>query len=375
MKAGKIIVWIVVVVLIIWAITAGVSKNKQAATHEPIKIGFIGPLTGEVANIGQNAKAGVEIAVKEVNDAGGINGRPLEVIYEDGKCAGKESSSAASKLINIDKVPVILGGACSGETMAFVQAAEQAKTTVLSYCSSAPAVTKAGDYIFRNYPSDSFQGKYAAEYIYNQLGKKKVAVFYSKDDWGTGIKDVFIGAFKQLGGTVTAEEGFDKVAKDFRSPLSKIKSSNPELIYFLGYAETIPGIKQLKELGINLPLFGGDGWDDSKIWTEAGAAGEGVMYTSVASNPNDAFKAAMKAKVGNDEIVGCTPTAYDGIHLLSEVMKKVGTDSTLIKDELYKTTYTGGVSSKVISFDVNGDLKSADYKINVVKNGKAEAIK
>ncbi|MES2213384.1 MAG: ABC transporter substrate-binding protein [Patescibacteria group bacterium] len=366
--------WVIgVIVLIVIVIFASRGGSKETG---PIKIGFIGPLTGDAANIGQNAQAAVQIAVKEINDAGGIKGRPLEVIFEDGKCNGKDASDAANKLINIDKISAILGGACSGETSAFTSLAEQSKTTVLSYCSSVPALTNAGDYIFRNYPSDAFQGKFAADYIYNNLGKKSVAVMYVKSDWGNGIKDVFIDNYKKLGGIVLDEEGYDQTSRDLRSQLSKIKSDKPELIYFLGYTEaSIPALTQAKALGITIPFFGGDAWDDGKIWSTVGSAGENAMYTVGATDANEAFKVKMKEKVGSDEFAVCSPTAYDGMNILAEVMQKVGSNSEAIKNELYKTVYTKGVSSKEIKFDANGDLVGANYSVKVIKAGKAELVK
>jgi len=376
-KSAKIFLGIIIVVAVvaIGYITANKGQRKPIAT-EPIKIGFIGPLTGDAASIGQNTRAAVEIAVTEINQAGGVGGRPLEVIYEDGQCTGKVASNAANKLININKVPVILGGACSGETSSFTGAAEQSKTVVLSYCSSAPAISQAGDYIFRNYPSDLYQGSFGAKYIYNNLGKKSVAILYVKSDWGNGIKDVFSKTFKEIGGNIVAEEGYEQNSRDLRTQLTKIKAANPDLIYFLGYTEaSISGIKQAKELGINVPLFGGDAWDDSKIWTDVGTAGEGAMYSVVYAPLNDDFKAKMKAKVGNDEITTCSPQAYDGVKLIARVIEKVGTSTEAIKNELYNTSYTGGVSASDIQFDANGDLVSANYIVKVVSNGKAEEAK
>ncbi len=352
-----------------------VKKEAQKIT-EPIKIGFIGPLTGDAANIGQNSKAATEIAVEEINAEGGINGRKIEMIYEDGECTGKAASNAANKLINIDKVPVILGGACSGETSSFTGAAEQSKTAVLSYCSSAPAITDAGDYIFRNIPSDSYQGAFAAEYLMNKLKVKRIAVLYAKNDYHVGIKEVFVKSFTKLGGEIIAEEGYEQTSRDLRTPLTKIKVANPEVLYFLGYSEaSIPGLKQAKELGLNIPIIGSDSWDDSKIWEGAGDAGEGVMYSTVFAPLNEEFKNKMREKIGNDEITVCTPQAYDGIKLLAKVIEKAGTNSEDIKNELYKTVYRNGVSSEKIEFDENGDLIGANYIVKVVKNGKAVEIK
>lgn len=372
----KTIISVIIAVVVIAVGYYFAVKNPGSISAGPIKIGFIGPLTGDAANIGQNSRAAVEIAVKEINEGGGINGRQLEVVYEDGQCTGKVASNAANKLINIDKVPVILGGACSGETSSFAGAAEQSKTVVLSYCSSAPAISQAGDYIFRDYPSDLYQGSFGAEYVYNKLGKKKIAVLYVKSDWGSGIKDVFVKKFGELGGTIVAEEGYEQTSRDLRTQLTKIKSAKPELVYFLGYTEaSIPGIKQAKELGLNAPLFGGDAWDDSKIWTGVGSAGEGAMYSIVYAPLNADFKAKMKAKIGNDEVTICTPQAYDAVNLVAQVIAKVGASAEAIKNELYKTSYTGGVSASEIKFDSNGDPVGANYVVKVVQNGKAIEMK
>lgn len=367
--------WIVVIVLAVLGLFL-LTKSSNKENGGVINLGFIAPLTGDAANIGQNAKAAVEVAVEEINASGGVDGKTVNVIYEDGKCTGKDAANAASKLINADKVSVILGGACSGETSAFTGLAEQTKTVVLSYCSSAPAITNAGDYIFRNYPSDTFQGSYAAEYLKNTLNKSKVAVMYVKSDWGVGIKDVFKERFTALGGSIVAEEGYEQTAREFRTTLSKLKTSGADVIYFLGYTEaSIPALKQAKELAVNLQFFGGDAWDDSKIWTDAGASGEGAMYTVVSANPSDSFKSALAKKVGSSEVGVCSPTAYDAMHIIAKVIAEVGNDSVKIKDALYKINYTGGVSSESIKFDQNGDLVGANYIVKKVAGGVASEIK
>ncbi len=383
-SSGRLVLGVVIIVAVLAGVYALLQSPQTASgpakptqtTAQPITIGFIGPLTGDTANLGQNAKAAAEIAVEEVNKTGGVNGRPLAVIYEDGKCNGKDASSAANKLINADNVPVILGGACSGETMAFASAAEQAKRVVLSYCSSAPGVSQAGDYIFRDYPSDLFQGAFGANYAYTTLGKRKVAVLAIKSDWGVGVSKVFKETFTKLGGAVVADEGYDQAVRDLRTQLTKIKAAKPDLLYFAGYTgDSTIGVKQAADLKLGVPLFGADAWDDPKVWTDAGAAGEGAMFTVVSAPLSDAFKAAMKVKTGSENVIACSPGAYDGIKILAQVMAKVGTDSTAIKNELYKTEYTGGVSSAKVAFDANGDPVNASYIVKVVKGGKATEVK
>ncbi|MBI2888972.1 MAG: ABC transporter substrate-binding protein [Candidatus Liptonbacteria bacterium] len=379
-SSGRLVLGVVIIIAVLAGVYALLQSPETAngpaapgqAVAQPITIGFIGPLTGDTANLGQNAKAAVEIALEEVNAAGGVNGRPLRVIYEDGRCNGKDGSDAANKLINADNVPVILGGACSGETMAFASAAEQAKRVVLSYCSSAPSVTQAGDYIFRDYPSDLLQGTFGANYAYATLGKRKVGVLYVKSDWGVGVSGVFKDTFVKLGGTVVASEGYDQAVRDLRTQITKIKAAKPDIVYFAGYTgDSIIGIKQAADLKLGVPLFGADAWDDPKVWTDVGAAGEGALFTVVSAPLSDAFKAKMKEKTGSENVIACSPGAYDGIKILAQVMAKVGTDSTAIKNELYKTEYTGGVSAAKVAFDANGDPVSASYIVKVVKDGKA----
>lgn len=376
-KTTKYIIWVIIIVGIALAIYALSSKQGSGpATGEPIKIGFIGPLTGDGSNIGQNAKAATEISVDEINKAGGINGRPIEMIYEDGKCNGKEAVSAVNKLINIDKVSVIFGGACSAETMAITSITEQAKMPTLSYCSSNPAITNAGDYIFRNIPSDTFQGTFAADYVFNALAKKNVAVLFGKTDWATGIKEVFVKEFEKLGGKIVANEGYEQTATDLRSQLTKIKASKPDLLYFVGYSDaSIPGLKQAAELKLSVPMFGADAWDDRKIYEGAGKAAEGIMYSVPASLMSDDFKAKMSVKTGTNEVTECSPQAYDGVKILAQVLTKAGVDPEAIKNELYKVDYKGGVSSNEIKFDSNGDLIGASYIVKVVKNGVSEKVK
>ena len=370
-------VWLIVgVIIVIVLIIIGFSAVQKPTETGPIKIGWVGPLTGDVSNIGRNEKSATELAVDEVNKAGGINGRPIQVIYEDGKCVNTNANAAANKLINIDKVSVILGGLCSGETMAFTDMAEKSKTVVLSPCSSNPAITNAGDYIFRNYPSDNYQGSFDADYLYKTLGKKKVAVLYVQTDYATGIRAVFVEAFKKLGGTIVADESAVQSSTDFRSQLTKIKSANPEAIYFISMTgEAITGIKQARQLGINVPFFGADSWGDEKIWSTLGKDGEGSMYSHVFTPLTEAFKTAMKNKIGTDTLTICSPQAYDGLKLLAQAMSKVGTNPEAIKNELYKTVYTGGVSASKIQFDSNGDMVGADYSIEIVRNGKTETLK
>ena len=353
----------------------GVGDNQvknNAADTSPIKLGYVGPLTGEAASLGNDGLAAAKIAVDEVNKAGGVNGRMLELVAEDGQCNPKVATNAGNKLINVDKVPAIVGGLCSGETMAIAPMAEQNKVIMVSTCSSAPTVTAAGDYIFRTYPSDAFQGKYAADYVYTTMGKKKAAVMNPQGDYGVGIKNSFEARFKELGGEIVLSEEHATDNRDFRTTLTKIKASGAEVVYFPGYPEAVvAGAKQAKELNLGIPLFGADAWDDAKV--TGNAVTNGYMYTVASSDIKDENWVNKLKAVGANNTV-CAPRAYDNVKILADVMKRVGTDTTKMKDELYKVKDYAGVGGSV-SFDSNGDMTTANYVVKLVKGGKAEAVK
>lgn len=373
-KTTKVIVWIIVILIAIWAISAVMKSpaNTGVNNTESITIGFVGPLTGDLANMGENARAAVSIAVDEVNTAGGVLGKNLSVVYEDDACSGATGANAVSKLINTDNVVAVLGGVCSGATLGEAPITEAAKIPQLSFCSTNPTISQAGDYIFRDVPSDLFQAKYAAGYLMN-AGKKNVALLSIKNDWGDGLSKAFSDAFVAAGGKIVLADTFDPDTKDLKAQFTAIKAKNPDAIYFASYTDSgIAGIKQAHDLGINATFFGADAWDDSRLWSELGSIGDGAMYTVVGTNSSDNFKTKMKAKLGKDDLVYCSNYAYDGVKILADAINRAGsTDSTAIKDALYQTDYTGGVSAQEIKFDTNGDPTSATYIVKVAKNGSA----
>jgi len=362
-----------IIILIILAnvlLFTSVFTGNTVKDDETIKIGFIAPLSGDLAFIGDQMQKVVAIAKDKVNEDGGINGRKVEVIYEDGRCDGKEAVSAAQKLINIDKVNAIIGGICSAETLAAAPLAESSKTVLMSPCSSAPGVSQAGDYIFRDYISDAFQGEYGADFVYNELGMRKAALFYIQVDYGIGVKDAFKDRFKELGGKIVAEESFDQSSRDFQTQLTKIKQKNPDVILFVGYTEeVIPGLKQIKELGINAQIIGTETFEDTTILERAGEYSEGVIYYVVDSPLSDDFKEEMKKRI-DGEVTICAPQAYDAFNIITDAMKKVGTDREKVKDELYNVKNYRGVSGD-ISFDENGDLVSVDMIVKIIRDKEA----
>ncbi|OGG54033.1 hypothetical protein A2764_01130, partial [Candidatus Kaiserbacteria bacterium RIFCSPHIGHO2_01_FULL_55_79] len=367
--------WAIVAIIIIGLGWWGLSKNDDSALTEtgPIKIGSILPLTGDAASIGTIDKVAIEIAVDEVNQSGGINGRQLSVIYEDGQCAATPASSAANKLINADKVVAIIGGLCSTETATFAPGAMQSKVIVFSPASSAPNLSKTGKYFFRNYPSDAYQGKFAAEYAYNTLGARKIAVIYHISDWGTGIKEIFEARFKELGGQIVAENGEPQIARDYRTDLSKTKAANPDYIYSPTYPEGGTALlKQAKELGIKTKFLGADAWGDPQLYKDVNGLGLDLLYTTGKASSPESFKAKLLTKTGGDQVPIGAPQAYDAVYIIAQALKTAGTDPDKLADAIRATKYDG--VSGHIEFDENGDLTAAEYTVNRIAGGTSTLV-
>ncbi|OGG79982.1 hypothetical protein A3A39_01200 [Candidatus Kaiserbacteria bacterium RIFCSPLOWO2_01_FULL_54_13] len=365
---SKAVVGIVAVLLLIagWWIL-GVQGTPEG--KGPIKIGASLPLTGEAASYGEMTKPGIDLAVREINDSGGIEGRPIEIVYEDDKCSSEGGSSAFNKLVAVDKVAAVIGPVCSVAASAALPIAQKSGVPTL-IIASAPGLTKIGDYIFRVYPSDSLQGKFAAEYVFNTLGKHAVAILYVKNDWGEGLKDTFNRRFTELGGTVTLSEGIVQGRTDVRTELTKIKASSPQLIYIpLQPDSGVAVAKQAKALGINAPLFGGDFFDTKEFTTPSETAG--ILFTIGKFNNPEEFKARIKSETGADSAI-LTPLGYDALKVFAYVIGEAGIDPQAMQRELSDLSYTDGESQPLISFDKDGDLEAAQFEVRVVKSGKSE---
>ncbi len=368
-KNAKIIVFLVAMIVITLLVTLGGDKDDTG----PIKIGFIGPLTGDVASLGNVSKAAVEVAVEEINQFGGINGRKVEAIYEDTKCTPAAAVSAAQKMINIDKVTAIVGGLCSSETSAFVKLAMDAKVPTIAYCSSAPNLTGSGKYFFRDYPSDAYQGKYAAEYAYNTLNARNVAILYHISDWGTGIKDVFNKRFIELGGRVVLTEGTASEVRDYKTQLSKVKAESPDYLYMPMYTDgALVATQQLQDLNIKVKILGADAWSDPKFVRGVNRNAD-IIYIGSSASPTDKFRSKLSAKIPNDEIAICAPQAYDAADALFKAFKAVGTDPDEVSEFLHNLSFDG--ASGPISFDNNGDIVHVSYVVKRIKDGQAIEIK
>ncbi len=373
----KRIIWIIILLVVFWVASLffGERKESTVVKNELIKIGFVGPLSGDVAGLGTVSRAAVELAAEQINAADGIGGRQIQVIYEDTKCSAAPATSAVQKLINIDKVSAIIGGLCSSETSAFVPTAMQNKIVTVSYCSSAPALSSAGQYFFRTYPSDSYQGIFAANYAYNTMGARKIAVIYHVSDWGTGIKDVFVKEFEKLGGKVVATEGTSQDVRDYRTQIAKIKSSGYDAIYIPVYSDGGTAlVKQLVDAKIpTSKILGPEVFNDPKFLADTKGVADGIIVTASKTSPSETFKAAVIAKTGGTEVPICAPQAYDAFMAVAKGMTSAGTDGDKLQAAIRALNFTG--ESGEISFDANGDLQKATYVISKIEKGVLVDVK
>jgi branched-chain amino acid transport system substrate-binding protein len=376
----KITIGAVIIVVAILAGTVAFNKSKTPTSTEPIKIGFIGALTGDAASYGEPIKNSIELAVIDVNSSGGINGRKIEMIYEDAKCSGKDAVSAVQKLINIDKVKIIIGGICSGEILSVASITESAKVLILSPGASSPDVTQAGDFVFRNIPSDSEGSQTLAKLIMEKY--KTAAIISENSDYAQGNRKVFTSTVNTLKGTMVADENYAPGTTDFRSILTKIKATNPDALVINPQTEIAGAtiINQARELGIIAPIYGTVIVAGSKTAEIAGANAEGMIVFDAPGLREDNTKAVKfladyTAKYGKPSFIEFYLGAgNDAVYIMAQAISKAGTDTEKLRDYLYDLKSYNGVIG-TYSFDENGDLTGIGSVIKIIKDGKAVEMK
>src|SRR3989344_837891 len=336
----KKVIWLVVVILVVVGLYKYSSGPKVPVETGPIKIGFIGPLTGDAAAYGEVVKKGVEIAAEEINAAGGVNGRLVEIIYEDGKCNGKDSLSAAQKLVSVDKVKFIVDGDCSGGLLGSAGFLEQSKVLTLATIATNPDISAkfGGGYILRNAQNDAARGVLIADYAKSLY--KNAAVISEQTDYAQGIKKTFVDQAVKNGLKIVADEDFVTDTKDFRSILTKIKGINPDVILINPQtgAAFVRIAKQARELGIKAPFIGSE-FNGPEV-VDAGGATEGVVVAIApglaSAGKGKAYLDAYKAKHGNEPAYAYYSGAgYDALMLFADGIAKEGEDPTKVKDYLY----------------------------------------
>ncbi len=342
----------------------GKGGDKKADDGNTIKVGASFELTGNVANYGIAANEGFKLAIEEVNKAGGINGKQITVVESDTKSEPGEAGNSVTKLITQDKVVAVVGPATSGAVAAGTPISTANKVPQIAPCATAPGITvengKVKQFVFRACFIDPFQGQIMGVYAADKLNLKNVAIFYdSASDYSKGLAETFQGTFEGKGGKITAKEAFLGKDQDFKAALTKLKASNPDAIYIPGYYEEVSKIiKQAREIGINVPLLGSDGWESPKLVEIAGKDALKDTYYISAFSAQDTdpsvqnFIKSFKAKYNKEpDIFGME--GYNAGLILADALKRAGTtDGTKVAKAIEETKDLPIASGK-LSFDAN----------------------
>ncbi len=359
---------------------SGCGKTGSVAEGEVIVIGEFASLTGKEAAFGQASHRGTSLAIDELNASGGLLGKKIRFVYDDNRSTPGESATIAKKLISRDKVVAILGEVASGRSLEVAPICQANKIPMISPSSTNPKVTETGDYIFRVCFTDPFQGKLLADFAKRSLKIQRVAIFSDVSaPYSVGLAQFFKEPFMAAGGKVVAEEKYTGGDKDFKAQLTAIKGQNPEAIFVPGYYNEAGLITvQARQLGITVPLFGGDGWEAPELLQIGGAALEGTYYSTHFSAENQDPKIQNFVKNYREKNGGNTPDSmaalgYDSTMVLADAIKRAGTtEGSKLRDAIAATKDFIGVTGKTTLDAQRNAPKGA--VIVTVQNGKYKHV-
>jgi branched-chain amino acid transport system substrate-binding protein len=360
--------------LLVATVAAGLVLSGAALGQEPIKIGVIQPITGSVAYNGASDVNGTKLAVDERNAKGGVLGRKVEVIIEDGQCRPANSVNAAEKLIQRDKVVALSGAFCSSATAAVMPVAENNKIPLVTGVSSNAELTEKGNkWFFRATETDALLARSFAKILVDQLKLKKVAYIGVNDDWGRGGVAEFERQMTALGATTAMKEFFDHGTTDFYTLMAKLRSSGADGVFVA--AETQDGsifVKQKAEFGLQQKIFGVGSWATADFIKLAGAASEGIYaavpYAATMETPKNqqfvkAYEARYKEMPGKYAAAG-----YNALNILMDAIERAGApEPEKIREALTKTDYEG--PNGKFRFDAKGQAHGFNVVlVQITKN-------
>jgi len=344
-----------------------------------LKIALAVPLSGELSQIGEEERDGALLAIKDANANGGAFGRKFELVQMDDKGDPVESAIIAQKICADSSILAVVGGAKAGDTMMSAKIYAKNNVVMVSPSTTSIDLTNKGYYsVFRVCANDSSEGSGAANFIVNSLKFKRLAIIEDNSDYARELIDTFKSEFLKLGGTILAEEKISQGDKDFKTSLEKIKSLNPEVIYFAGmYPECAQIIKEAKEMGIKSVFFGANGIKDTEFIKVAGIASEGTMATSVGFSLNKLPKGADFVQRYRDafkkEPTDYSVFAYDATLSIIDAIKSSGKpDRAILANAMHNLKFDGILGST--SFDKEGDTSNNQVIVYIVKNGSWKSV-
>jgi branched-chain amino acid transport system substrate-binding protein len=333
-------------------------------------------LTGDTANFGISSTNGIKLAADEVNAAGGINGKQIELLVQDDRSDASEAATIVTKFVTQDQVHAILGEVASSRSIAAAPIAQNAKIPMLTPSSTNPEVTKKGDFIFRSCFIDPVQGAAIAQFGAKSLNARRGALMVDrKNDYSTGLEKVISEVFTKLGGQIVVTQSYQAGDQDFNAQITSIKGANPDVIFVPGYYGDV-GLfaKQARDKGITVPLVGGDGWDSPSLYQIGGASLNGCYFSNHYS-PDDADPIVQKFVNDYKSRYGSVPdalaaTAYDAARIMFDAIKRANSlDGAAIRDALAATKEFPGVTGKV-TFNENRDAVKPIVMIKIQEGGK-----
>ena len=344
----------------------------QSVLADSIKIGFNAPLTGFAAADGNSALLGAELAVEQVNAAGGIDGDMIELVVYDDQASPKEAAPLAVKMTTQDEVTAGISGSYSGSTRAAATIFQENAVPYISAYAVHPDITRAGDYVFRTSFMGEVQGRAGAKLIGDLMGLKRVALITLNNDFGKSLAAGFKEKAGEFGIEITGEYEYSIRDREFGPIVSKVKADGPDAIYASGYFFTAgPLVRQLRGAGIAAPVIGQEGYDSQKFIEIAGPDAEGVIITTSldrdSSNPTtQAFIEGFEAKAGyaTDMVAA---SAHTAVLVMAEALKKAGAgDRAALRSAIASSSVDA--STGHISFNALGEVRK-DVQIQVVKDG------
>jgi branched-chain amino acid transport system substrate-binding protein len=349
--------------------------NGGAASND-IQVGEYSSLTGNTATFGQSTHNGIVLALEEINAAGGINGRKINLHTEDTQSKPEEAAVVVQKLISQNGVVAVLGEVASSRSLAAAPICQQNKVPMISPSSTNPQVTEVGDYIFRACFLDSYQGESLAKFAVNELKAKKAAILTDvKNDYSVGLAKFFEETFTKLGGRIVARQSYSEGDSDFRAQLTAIRASSPDIVFVPGYYTEVGQIAiQSRDLGMKQPLVGGDGWESPKLVEIGGVALDGSFYSNhyTSDDPDPRVRDFVQRY---EKRYGAKPDsmsalAYDSARMLAEAMKRAKViDGPSIREQIARTTSFQGVTGSISMGADRNPIK--DLVILEIRDGKA----
>jgi branched-chain amino acid transport system substrate-binding protein len=365
--------------LVLIATVALIYACQPQGGGDKVRIGVFMSLTGSTANFGISSVNGIKMAADEVNAAGGINGKQIELLVQDDRSDASEAATIVTKFVTQDQVHGILGEVASSRSIAAAPIAQNAKIPMLTPSSTNPEVTKKGNFIFRSCFIDPVQGAAIAQFAARTLNAKRAGIMVDrKNDYSTGLEKVIKEVFTRMGGEVFTQS-YQEGDQDFNAQLTDLKGKNPEVIFVPGYYNDVGLIaKQARDKGITVPLVGGDGWDSAQLYAIGGKALNGSYFTNHYS-PFDTDPKVVKFVTDYKARYNGTPdalaaTAYDAAKIMFDAIKRANSlDGTAIRDALAATKAFPGVTGDV-TFNADRDAVKPIIMIEI-KDGGTYAVR